>query len=224
METLEMEKVQIKHDLVEYKNFTSPEMNQKLIAYFEAASEYFSPICFYKSDGQAMVPRPEALQAANMTEQELMDLIPLFQKATEDAMGRPVKCATIHAQRWNPGSFAPFHSDNSDLEGTPSAWLNNKFVSILYMNNDYEGGTLDFRDHNLSLKPDAGSLLVFPGGIDNVHGVSEVKSGLRYTILAFWDYAEVEYSEEKKAEIEREIARERIRQAKQKQDWEKGIF
>lgn len=61
------------------------------------------------------------------------------------------------------------------------------FTSIIYLNDDYEGGELYFPQHdNFTLKPKAGSMLIFSGTIDNMHGINEVTNGTRYTHVTFW--------------------------------------
>lgn len=55
------------------------------------------------------------------------------------------------------------------------------------MNDDYEGGELYFPQHNgFEIKPKRGTMLIFSGTIDNMHGIKEVTSGTRYTHVTFW--------------------------------------
>jgi hypothetical protein len=68
-------------------------------------------------------------------------------------------------------------------------------VTIIYLNDNYEGGNLRFSEHNLSISPAQGTMVVFDVGIDNLHGVDEVISGERYTMLASFDWADSVYPE-----------------------------
>jgi hypothetical protein len=140
-------------------------------------------------------------------------------------------------QKWDEGGFAAPHSDNSDYDGVPNAFEINKYVGILYLNDNYEGGELYFCnekedfdeetnndrwDTYLSFKPNNLSYYIFPGGVENVHGVSEILKGTRYTMVSFWDYAEIEYDQatlDKWEEEEKEVRRQ---QALQKEEWLKG--
>ena len=90
------------------------------------------------------------------------------------------------------------------------------------MNDDYEGGELIFRDFDLEVKLPQGSLIVFPGGIENIHRVEEIREGNRITVVGFWDYADSVYSDEEIAAREAEIAFERILQTEQKALWSVG--
>jgi predicted 2-oxoglutarate/Fe(II)-dependent dioxygenase YbiX len=109
------------------------------------------------------------------------------------------------------------------MEGNPSAWEKSKLVCLLYINDDYEGGELNFRDHTIKLKPKARQLVTFPGGIHNVHEVTVVKGTTRHTIGAFWDYAESTYSEERMKEWEQEIEKVREQQKEMQEDWKEQL-
>lgn len=67
--------------------------------------------------------------------------------------------------------------------------------SVLYLNDDYEGGELYFPDHNLTIKPEAGDYITWPGNRWYQHGVKEVKSGVRFT-LSIWVRFEEAYGKE----------------------------
>lgn len=85
--------------------------------------------------------------------------------------------ATI--QRHYPGSSMKVHNDsghNPDLV----------FASVLYLNDDYEGGELYFPTRNLRIKAPARSLAIFATGEEYIHGVDVVLPGAtRYAIPSF---------------------------------------
>ena len=57
---------------------------------------------------------------------------------------------------------------------------------IIYLNDDYEGGELYFTQHDLRVKPKAGTLVTFPGTDKYLHGVANVLPGkTRYVISTF---------------------------------------
>lgn len=62
-----------------------------------------------------------------------------------------------------------------------------KYAAILYINDDYEDGTLFFKNkENSDLRPKPGSLLIFPGNEEFEHGVRHVGKGpIRYVIVGF---------------------------------------
>jgi predicted 2-oxoglutarate/Fe(II)-dependent dioxygenase YbiX len=53
---------------------------------------------------------------------------------------------------------------------------------LLYLNDDYEGGEIEFRQSGLKFKPEAGSVLFFPSNFLYVHEVYPVTRGPRYAL------------------------------------------
>ena len=74
-------------------------------------------------------------------------------------------------RRYDAGSVMFPHEDY----GVP---LRPKYTSLLYFNDNYEGGELAFPKENISIKPKAGSIIVFPSFF--VHEVKLLKNGTRY--------------------------------------------
>ena len=184
---------------------------------------------FYGSSGKGLLTDNETMKKFELPENFFDDLKNKYQEAVGKVFDRKVRANTSHAQKWDVGGFASPHSDNSDHDGNPNAFEINKYVGILYLNDDYEGGELYFCDKNnnmekyLSFKPNAYSYYVFPGGVENIHGVSEITKGTRYTMVSFWDYAEIEYDQETLDRWKAEEEEVRKEQAKQKEEWKKGI-
>lgn len=96
--------------------------------------------------------------------------------------------------KWLPGQFQKPHADKELHEG-PDAGLPNNFpnydlASLFYLNDDYEGGELYFPLQGVQFKPKKGAAYFFPGDMNYIHGVTEVKSGIRYTCPFFWEIVE----------------------------------
>jgi hypothetical protein len=216
----------LKEDVVTIPNFLSADECQRIIDFFEdQGKEYWMQTCFYDSLGMALVSDEDALLRSGLEEihPDYFRWLPeRIKSAVEQAYSREVKLNSAHAQKWPLGAFARWHSDSSDLEGNPTAWRDNKFASVLYLNDNYDGGELEFRDHDLTVKLPQGSLIAFPGGVENIHRINEILAGTRFTIVGFWDYADSVYTEEEMAQREAEITFERERQAQQKLEWAAG--
>jgi hypothetical protein len=58
-------------------------------------------------------------------------------------------------------------------------------AALLYLNDEYSGGSLNFPLQNLSLKPKPGTLIFFKGDHLIPHEVSPVESGSRVNIVSF---------------------------------------
>ncbi len=218
-----MEKVVLGgNNIVAFKNFLSKEDCEKLITFYNSKPDRWMPICFFGSFGMGVSEPLSENHGTGIDDAWINNLKQRFTDAMLESQGRACKINSIHAQKWHVGAYANDHSDNSDLEGNPSGWNDNKFFSGLYLNEDYEGGILEFRDHGFGIKPETGTLITMAGGVENIHKVTEVTAGVRYTLIAFWDYAEREYTQEEMAWREADIARERIYQSKLKKYWKYG--
>lgn len=223
-----MEKIVHRDDIVEFKNFLTPEECQTLIDYYESSAESWQETCFFNARVMDPIEPSKKMIYPEINKPYFDQLRGKLEKISEDVFGKKVKNLSLSAHKWMPGAYADDHSDNSELDGKPNAWRENKFVTIIYLNDNYIGGKLYFRDHNLSLAPEAGTMVCFDVGINNVHGVTRIESGDRYTMLLSWDFADSVYPEGYFEEKEREIMETRIAQEKQREQWrlldDKGNF
>jgi hypothetical protein len=92
--------------------------------------------------------------------------------------------------RWLPGQLQMPHADK-ELHTGPDAGKPNDFpyydiAGLFYINDDYEGGELYFPNQGIQFKPKRGAAYFFPGDMNYIHGVTEIKSGIRYTVPFFW--------------------------------------
>jgi Rps23 Pro-64 3,4-dihydroxylase Tpa1-like proline 4-hydroxylase len=60
-----------------------------------------------------------------------------------------------------------------------------RISSIYYINDDYIGGEINFPRFNISYKPKANEMLVFPSTYVYNHSVSEVTDGTRYSVVSW---------------------------------------
>lgn len=56
-----------------------------------------------------------------------------------------------------------------------------------YLNDDYEGGEIEFPRFNLKIKPRANQMIMFPSNYVYNHSVHPVISGTRYAVVAWWN-------------------------------------
>lgn len=96
--------------------------------------------------------------------------------------------------KWLPGQYQHPHADKELHEGPdagkPNDFPNYDIASLFYINDDYEGGELYFPNQGIQFKPKRGAAYFFPGDKEYIHGVTEVKSSLRYTCPFFWEILE----------------------------------
>ena len=201
--------------IVEIPNFVTKEQGDAMIKYFESLAKNWGPIAFFGSEGMSIVHEDPNIQQFGLPTDFIKQLMAKYKEAIELVFERRVKPVNIcHAQKWNIGGNASPHSDNSSHDGVPNPFETNKFVSLLYLNDDYEGGEIYFPETGLDFQPKPLSLLAFNGGIENIHGVKEITKGTRYTFVSFWDFEEAEYGPEIRQRWEDEIKELRLHQAK----------
>jgi len=214
--------VYYKDDIARIDNFVTPEQSKNMIEYFESMASIWGDVAFYGSKGMGFADTDPRLTQFNLEPEYFKNIRDRFKQAVELMFEKDLKPNTSHAQKWDVGGFAAPHSDNSDHDGNPNAFEINKYVGILYLNDNYEGGELYFPDHSIEFKPPVYSYIMFPGGHENIHGVKEILKGTRYTMVSFWDYADAIYSQETLDKWKREEEEVRRQQAIQKVEWEKG--
>ena len=100
----------------------------------------------------------------------------------------PLYSDTAQLVRWHEGIELQPHVDNMEPDGSPNISPHRSFSSILYLNDDYEGGETYFPGHGVRIKPTAGALVVFGAGPEYVHGITRVTKGLRYTYAGWFTY------------------------------------
>lgn len=92
--------------------------------------------------------------------------------------------------RWLPGQLQMPHADKELHEGDDAGKPNDfpwyDIAGLFYLNDDYEGGELYFPNQGIQFKPKAGAAYFFPGDLNYIHGVTEIKSGIRYVIPFFF--------------------------------------
>jgi hypothetical protein len=223
-------KKRITKDIVIYENFLSDEDCQKMINAIDAQADNgkisWMPISFYESYS-SVLPQDN--------DQEIIDagLAPTIFSDIENAMPQAIASVhdldpkTIskigyHTQKWEPGAYARVHSDNTDEQGNSGAFTRSRYAGFLYLNNNFEGGLLRFPDQDIEIQPKTGMLAVFDGGFNNMHEVTMITSGVRYTIGSFWDDREEDaYPEELRAQWKEEMQKIRDAQKVEKEEWQK---
>jgi hypothetical protein len=92
--------------------------------------------------------------------------------------------------RWLPGNLQMPHADKELHEGENAGKPNDfpwyDIATIIYLNDDYEGGELYFPNQDIQFKPKAGAAYFFPGDMNYIHGITTIESGIRYTCPFFW--------------------------------------
>lgn len=99
----------------------------------------------------------------------------------------------FNIRKYDVGANMGQHVDSSDETD-----LYHPVVSgVLYINDDYEGGELVFLKQEITVKPSAGSLVIFPSSEPYLHRPMPVTSGVKYMVPFFWYPMQTEWGNKK---------------------------
>jgi hypothetical protein len=87
------------------------------------------------------------------------------------------KQSPISISKYDEGKFMGPHTD----EKTGA-----HISGVLYLNDNYSGGELEFPNQEFSIKPEAGSMIVFPSIGEYIHDPKPAYGGERYICPVFW--------------------------------------
>lgn len=129
----------------------------------------------------------------NVTEFEdknIRDLIVHINKniemTVEKLCGKKVYPDTLQVVRWIRGYELKPHADKENPNGDPHPFPWRDFATLVYLNDDYVGGEIYWPNKNKELKPKKGTLAIFPGTLEFLHGVRDTTEGTRYTLPSFF--------------------------------------
>lgn len=216
-------------DIVIYENFISDEECQKMIKALDDQAESgklsWMPISFYESYS-SVLPQDndqEVLDAGLPPTifSDIEKMMPEAIASVHDLDPKIISKIGYHTQKWEPGAYARIHSDNTDEHGKSGAFTRSRYAGFLYLNDNFEGGLLKFPGQDLEIQPKTGMLAVFDGGFNNMHEVSLITSGVRYTIGSFWDdREESDYPQELRDEWAEEMKKTREGQEIERAEWQ----
>lgn len=94
----------------------------------------------------------------------------------------------LQVVKWPAGLSQPQHADACNLDGSDNQLSWRDFGSIVYLNDNFEGGETFYENFDIEVTPKAGNMIVHAGDVLHSHGVREIKNETRYTIAVFWSY------------------------------------
>ena len=87
---------------------------------------------------------------------------------------------------YNKGGKYDIHNDSEDFVNNKLQRVCERDISVLiYLNDDYLGGELEFPDWGITFKPKAGTLIAFSSYIEFSHKVYPVIEGNRYNLVSW---------------------------------------
>jgi len=124
-----------------------------------------------------------------LSEQVKQTIQRAFLQQISQEMKRPVAWfENPQVLRYAPGGCYQPHADSDHFIARERIWqkiIDRDVSLLLYLNQEFEGGELNFRQYNYTYKPKTGDLIFFPSHGQYAHQALTVKSGIRYVIVSW---------------------------------------
>ena len=79
-----------------------------------------------------------------------------------------------------------FHYHIDDAQQYPRV-----ISSSIFLNDDFEGGELEFKEFGLKIKPEAGSIVLFCSAFPYMHKVHPITRGVRYAVVKWYCFKQM---------------------------------
>lgn len=81
--------------------------------------------------------------------------------------------------KYNDGQEYKPHSDGGD------STIPRQVSALCYLNNNYDGGEIEFPYFKVKIKPEPGMLILFPSNFAYAHAAKPVTNGFKYTLVTW---------------------------------------
>lgn len=173
----------------------------EICAYIESmrASGNYLEHMSYGPDGQGVVNRDvrESLRIVPDFRADLQYSVEQMVKKywAENFLPRPdllLVCTQSEFFYYPPGNGIALHTDDHVMTTTGTVVgedLHRGITTVTYLNDAYEGGEIEFPQQNLVLKPEPGTVVVFPSNRNFPHRVRPITSGSRMSFQRVYGLA-----------------------------------
>lgn len=110
-----------------------------------------------------------------------------FPALMEHLQSGRVGCRYPRIERVDPGQGFTWHADNSGMDTAERV-----IACLLYLTDVTEGGETEFAHQTMKVKPEAGTIVVFPPFWTHLHRGMSPQSDVKYTMSFFWAYLDGE--------------------------------
>ena len=123
--------------------------------------------------------------------QHVHNILDRMQEILSDTYGLPIEVSSSNYVNMSKGSSLPEHTDmggSSDPINHTRIEDDDKFEfsALVYLNDDFEGGYLNFPKEEFKVKTTPGTLVFFNGKEDLPHEVTKILAGNRKNIASFY--------------------------------------
>jgi hypothetical protein len=176
--------------IVEFDNFVSKEDCSRILKWFSLQSrESENPESFFNS---RTIPYTKVKNSWVKWRMGLFRFDTTFQAITTYQQRLyPEYTDLVY---WPIGKSMDVHSDAYQPDGSLGKYPHRKISGVLYLNDDYLGGSTYFPKQNVKITPKTGKLILFPSDLEYSHGVTTVQEADRYTMPIWFtdDFTKIE--------------------------------
>lgn len=166
---------------------TDPEIDERIISKWKPWRASNSPEDIYGEEKHIsadfsknlLKPSPKELYIINSIRSNMMHISEQY-KIYNNLEGDVNIDKEFGIKKYYVGQGLGKHADQYDGN------MKLRFSIVAYLNDDYEGGELAFANHNVVLRPEAGSIVIFPSSEPYLHESKELTAGVKYMCPGFW--------------------------------------
>lgn len=92
----------------------------------------------------------------------------------------------LSISKYYMGKRMGLHVDSYDNDSDGQDKISPTISVVVYLNDDYEGGELFFKNQKVNIKPSAGSIVIFPSNMPYLHESKVITKGIKYMSPGFW--------------------------------------
>jgi predicted 2-oxoglutarate/Fe(II)-dependent dioxygenase YbiX len=136
----------------------------------------------YRTNYQTEISR-SAIEQSNVVAQQVHNQMYMLLLATTVPYARKHDIDELHHEGYNMLRYSTGQEYKAHADG--GTGLGRAVSAIVYLNDDYEGGEVEFVNFGVKIKPKAGMLLLFPSTYPYRHIAHPVKDGTKYAIVTW---------------------------------------
>jgi hypothetical protein len=184
-------------NIVIIENFVDPEDLALIQKFFPTINEWENPKADeYNEDGTCIYDasywwdRMCSGEILKRIGPEIYDLVDKYvykmQYLLEDKFNVKLYSRSPVLIRWLPGNEQQPHADKQLNDGTPNPFPTYDINSIIYWNDEFEGGQFYYPEFDIEIDIKPGLAVAHPGDVHYLHGVKQIISGERWTTPSFY--------------------------------------
>ena len=172
-----------------WENFLTKEMCRYIINYADSRPAKDLFIIDHNNKVQASKGRIGQSIEIDGLEQPILDIFYEVNRRIAQQYRKPIEWfERPYILRYESGGHYETHNDAFIWDESSQQYIqaNDRDVSsLLYLNEEFTGGCLNFTSFNKKLQPKTGMLVTFHSGHNYPHAAESVESGVRYAIVCW---------------------------------------